>query len=712
MTQIPMRQPAGREAPAPRLHLAPDAYVLTNRSLRPDARLSESSRFADDTWDLGPAVHEGHERGPVLHWRRIHPTFRRAFKEYVYVLLNEENPPGLTRGSVHRLAPKTIYSDMIGLAAFAEWLADRGFENLSQVTEPHLDRWLAHVTALPAEDASLRVKRPMLLCVQRLAIHRDLLRESDRLPVRLVWDGESVDALLNAPKRDRSGNLTPRINEPTMNAILQWSLLITEQVGPQVAALLREQRENPTADSQVRAPVTGPRWQTRTTSDEARSRLRTYIETLAADGGALPGKADGTIHWSEVSIAAGLRPATLYKGEHLREAVLEADLPIAVPNHGTVRIDLPTGSVTIALAHRQDLATWNRLVHAAAFVVIAYLSGMRPGEVLNLKRDCVERDTRLGLIKVWGRAWKGVTEGGAKVAEGQERPVPWIVTDSVADTIALLESLTPHDFLFPTTYNNNSQRKAEHNSRLGAAMNDDIRDFIDWVNDTFSGPNQPAIPTDDHPIHAARFRRTLAWFVVRRPRGLVAAAVQYGHLFTNITMGYAGYADAGWLDDLALERLFAAVDQAREDERLLSEGEQVSGVAAAQYVTRVRGAARTFEGRTITAVRQARQLLEREDLQVFHGEGMTCVFNLLTAACAPNQHDARPTPDLPGCVSTCRNLAHTDRDIDDKRRERAQNEQEIADGLTPEPLRERLRARNHHLTETIDAHASAVGAEE
>jgi hypothetical protein len=31
----------------------------------------------------------------------------------------------------------------------------------------------------------------------------------------------------------------------------------------------------------------------------------------------------------------------------------------------------------------------------------------------------------------------------------------------------------------------------------------------------------------------------LAWFICRRPRGLVAAAIQYGHLHVQITQGYS-----------------------------------------------------------------------------------------------------------------------------------------------------------------------------
>jgi hypothetical protein len=44
-------------------------------------------------------------------------------------------------------------------------------------------------------------------------------------------------------------------------------------------------------------------------------------------------------------------------------------------------------------------------------------------------------------------------------------------------------------------------------------------------------------------LHGSRFRRTLAYFIVRRPRGLIAAALQYSHVSTKVTLRYAGEGD-------------------------------------------------------------------------------------------------------------------------------------------------------------------------
>ncbi|MDT5018692.1 MAG: hypothetical protein QOD39_4852 [Mycobacterium sp.] len=47
------------------------------------------------------------------------------------------------------------------------------------------------------------------------------------------------------------------------------------------------------------------------------------------------------------------------------------------------------------------------------------------------------------------------------------------------------------------------------------------------------------IDADQPSIQPRQFRRTLAWFIARKPRGIVAAAIQYGHVKVQMTVGYA-----------------------------------------------------------------------------------------------------------------------------------------------------------------------------
>jgi hypothetical protein len=55
--------------------------------------------------------------------------------------------------------------------------------------------------------------------------------------------------------------------------------------------------------------------------------------------------------------------------------------------------------------------------------------------------------------------------------------------------------------------------------------------------------------------------RTLAWHIARRPNGLVALAVQYGHLRTTfVSEGYASRSRGGIHDLIDVETVFAVAD--------------------------------------------------------------------------------------------------------------------------------------------------------
>jgi len=259
-------------------------------------------------------------------------------------------------------------------------------------------------------------------------------------------------------------------------------------------------------------------------------------------------------------------------------------------------------------------------------------------------------------------------------------------------------------------------RPAAFNARQSHAVTCDIADFISWVNGTFTGPDgQAAIPPDPSGhIHGTRFRRTLAYFIVRQPRGLIAAALQYGHVSTKVTLSYAGRADTSWTDDLAVEELEMVLDQAEQDTARLRDGEHISGPSAGEYRARVTRAA-TFAGRTVTGVRNAARLLETADPNIHHGEAMTCVWRAETAACRTAKiADGLPASDVPDeseCRSSCTNLAYTDRDIQAQRERVGRLAAAAADPLAPAPLRDRAAAQGARAQAVIDCHEKSRPAD-
>ncbi|MEU0677084.1 hypothetical protein ABZ330_30130 [Streptomyces sp. NPDC006172] len=71
----------------------------------------------------------------------------------------------------------------------------------------------------------------------------------------------------------------------------------------------------------------------------------------------------------------------------------------------------------------------------------------------------------------------------------------------------------------------------------------DITAFAKWINTYCAAHTRPdAIPeTDGRLPHLtlSQFRRTLAWFIARRPGGTIAGALQYRHQRIQMFEGYA-----------------------------------------------------------------------------------------------------------------------------------------------------------------------------
>jgi hypothetical protein len=312
-----------------------------------------------------------------------------------------------------------------------------------------------------------------------------------------------------------------------------------------------------------------------------------------------------------------------------------------------------------------------RLLSTACFVVVAYLSGARPGEVLNLERGCVEHDETADLWLMHGIAYKNaVDDEGNKIPEGQKRQEPWVVVEIVARAIGLLERLHHNKLLFPSLiepYRRKKNKRRVGNARLDKTIIKDLAKFVLWVNtQSHQRGHAENIPADPRgPLTATRFRRTLAWFIRRRPRGLVAASIQYGHVHTRLIQGYAGTYASGFPDEYAFEDWLFRIEGVAEGERALAAGERVSGPAADTYRHRVTAAHSQFAGHVLTSREQARDLLGNPLLQIHHGEGMTCVLDPAQAACQlrGDIDDPMVTPDTGDCRPKCRNLARTDRDV-------------------------------------------------
>ncbi|WP_405364847.1 integrase [Kitasatospora sp. NBC_00039] len=693
---LPLEQ---HESPWP----AADTVVLRNRPLRVGTDPAMLSRFGDPVWHIKPAHPDAHLNIAALIWARYPNTFQLPFKTFFLAALDHPYPgdPAVQRGG-ERAGVATFRYWFMDLEIFAKWLDDHGITRLCDVTAQDLDAYRAHVLGLSRKEGR---KIDMLAAVRTLWLYGPHLPEEGRLSTGYPWPGASDDD----PKRPAEGreNKTPRIAPETMTALLAWALHVVESVGPDVRDAWVTHQQINAGVHPSQAEYRGPTF----------DRVLQYIERCRRTGESLPGlrQKDGTvtvncnaikrmIRTPELKVRVGITPSQ-------KRMLSDSGLPIAQDTYvGQIAgmIDgRPWRETPITLT---ELRTLVRMVAAACFVVICYLSGARPGEVLNLRPGCREVDEETGELLMVGRRGKGFDRASLLPEEVTEDQRPWVVVAPVHAAIALLESLGDYPFLFPASFTNaHAARPNEFNARQGWSINNDLEDLLAWVNATFRRPGEalPIPPDPTKHLHASRFRRTLAYFIVRRPRGLVAAALQYAHVHTKVTLSYAGRSDTTWMDDIHIETLELVLEQNEQDARLLNEGEHVSGPSADEYRHRVRARAR-FAGRVVTAGKSVERLLDQANPNIHHGEGMTCVWRRETAACRQARLEAglpaEDGPDESECRSACTNLAYTDRSIVEQRLRLKRWEVTAADRLAPRPLRDRAAALAAGSRAIIDAH--------
>ncbi len=432
----------------------PDTPVLVNRDLRPGTDVSRLSRFQDEHWDLNAAVFEDHYHSVALNFALIPARHRQATKFYVWQLLNHPECRDARGRRGRQSAVVTIANGFTtGLQFVLRWLDKQGVTSFDQVTNDLLDDYL---DSLEEEDIPLRSRYRRLTEVRRLWAYRDVLPEAMRLPDAPPWAGEDTQDLL-AGKRSRSmDNRTRRIGEPTMQMLLSWAIRFIEDFADDILAAHAESVELHARTTMGRRRA-GPRHhrQPRHRSGELAPKVTAYLEDLRARGEALPGRrldnGDLVVNWRYV--AAALNCAESFSQTTTARLVTESGLPIREFTY----LETPINGLLEGQPWRQERIRFDeapqlaRLLSTACFVIIAYLSGARVGEVLNLRRGCVRHDADTDLWLMEGLYFKGAEDGdGNKVPEGQPREDPWVVIEPVARAVTVLERLHPHTLLFPT----------------------------------------------------------------------------------------------------------------------------------------------------------------------------------------------------------------------------------------------------------------------
>jgi hypothetical protein len=232
------------------------------------------------------------------------------------------------------------------------------------------------------------------------------------------------------------------------------------------------------------------------------------------------------------------------------------------------------------------------------------------------------------------------------------------------------------------------------------ATNTDITDLIRWINGYCTAHQRPdGVPPERGQVPhltTRRFRRTLAWFIARRPGGTIAGALQYRHQGIQMFEGYAGTSDSGFRDEVEAEEALAR-GQFLAEMGADADRPALAGPAGAEAEGRLAEFARhtVFDGQVVTDEARLRRIVARHDPHVYPGTFVTCVYNPDRALCrAPADPGHQPV--LADCQPlVCRNTALTPANLQSLTAHLGHLEDALDDGdrLTPY-IRHRLQEQH------------------
>jgi hypothetical protein len=694
--------------------LPPDTPVLAARPLRPGVDPTGLSVVADQRWLLSPAIFEDHLQTRILNYALQPQRFWASAKRYVWLLLNHAEPPRPPGSTGRRLSVASIGKGFDDLAAFLHWLDTHQIACLADVTAGDLDAYLRDLLASQLPRA---VMADRVIEVRRLWAWRKVLPACDRLPEAPPWNGDNANTIVGHHPHGVE-NRTPRIHPDTMDRLLGWALRFVDAFADDILAAAHEHRRLHQHSLRRRRRDAGPTRGRR--RGELERELRALLERLGASGEPLPGivGADGrrAVAWEHLGRLLGCVGHGLK--QRFSELVEAAGLPVADAAYLdpliTGRVDdKPWRRQRIAYHEAEQLAQHliHRLLcrdrlpvgHAAGggAHAPARLCRLRPGHTaVAAARPSVEgRPGRDGRQTARGRRTRRPL-GGHRAG----RPCRGRAGTPARPGAAVSRRAVPRVKGRPPL-----ERPAGHGPHRPGRRRG--HRAVRGVGQRLL-PGQPAPPRADPPrpqwAAAGAVAAAPHAGVVHRapPAGLVAGAIQYGHVQVQVTLGYSGTYASGFPDEHAFETWLLRLEQLADAQQALGAGEHVSGPAAGLYRERTLHANRQFAGRALTSTRQARDLLANPALQLYPAKAMTCVFDPAKAKCRlqPSGDDARRTPNLSDCQPGCQNIARTDQDIVELRRQAAALAVLVDDPLSPAPRRQRECHALQRLTGIIDEH--------
>jgi len=648
-------------------HRRADELVLAIQTLRPDADPERLSRFGDDRWDLLPAIFR--ENVPLgltsVDFGVIADPLRRlTAKEFLWARMNEASPLPTQR----RMAPTTARTTLTGIASFMDFVArECGRFSMHAVDQPLLDAYLAELKSKQgrtAERITHLLAYPILF--DRYGPYLTLGSFSCR-----PWRGRPAAQVAGSPRKPLTvENRTPRIPEPVIGALLRWSLKYIDLFSCDIFAA-RADLEALRAARFDRAPTGG----------DLTDRLDLYIGRrcaaergiplrLANKGGDSQQPLEARINFELIALQLGCKTA------HLLEPVRRERLDRAFTRLGgesggmdsKVSLDPDTGRPWRDRFDQDSIAREERMLQAAAYVVCAYLTGMRDSELQAMRVGCCTT----------GRSTDGLVERHRirstvyKMREPAGEEAEWIAIAPVTRAVTVVEKLSEGQRAargVETIWQSLSMANpASGELRLGVgSLINDFRAGLDGM--AVDGKTIPQVDDAAWRFTTRQFRRTLAWHIANRPFGTVAGKIQYKHASVAMFEGYSGSSPSGFRQEVEQERALGQLDDVVEHyEQAVRHNLPPAGPAAARLraeFTRIRDELGDLPGRIVDPQR-LRAMLAHLGRTLHVGLLADCFFDPDTAHCLDQGKEDldRSVPALSQCrPDRCPNACITRRHL-------------------------------------------------
>lgn len=632
--------------------------VLCSMKLKEGTDRETLSRFGDDVWNLDPAI--------------FHVTARNAFrtidftditclverltaKEYIYAWLNERLPD-----RSGRLRPLSARAALATLRGFMAFVRDReGRFDAALIDQDLLDAYLAlqkNRSVLPSRVAACLRPAVQLHRLARFLTHGGL---------RFVpWNGTPVYKVAGCGGRPYE-NMTPRIPEPVIGALLRWSLRYVELFSADILAARDE------LDALEAAYAARPRYARR---GSVEGRLAEWIERRRQAGRGIPvwnkpesiggicvaialdQRLDGhVLNIRLISLQSGVHPSNLIQNKIAYGLLLDAVKELGVEQGG---MDTP---ITIDPESRRPwrprfdayaLAHEERQLQTAAYILCAYLTGMRDSEVQAMQPGCLRRE----------RSADGVTERLAirsivyKGREERGEPEEWVTIEPVARAVEVAERLAARHR--PRRKDDGIWIVLHRAVALDRGVPHVVRQinrYREHLDQRFGASEGPAIPLVDGRswiFNTRQFRRTVAWYIANRPFGVVAGKIQYKHASVAMFDGYAGSSTSGFRQEVEQEHHLGQLDDIVVHYEAAQRSERLAGPAAsrvAHEIDRVAQEIGCLPG-VIANGKRVKAMLAHLARTLHVGYLNDCFFEPATALCLSQSTASASQPILSNCA--------------------------------------------------------------